>query len=215
MKTRTTIITTLSILAIVGCMATGNPSESGAQPADSVLKKVTFTFAPTDSYEQVYLAGTFNGWSTEATPMHRKGDRFEVILFLAKGEYRYKFVADGQWITDMNAEKFYPDGYEGQNSAIVVDDSFEDFALARGDGEITTEGLRHRDDAWERGIGPDGAVTLRVRTWMGDVELVELCRHDDGEETSWQDFGCIPMERFDSDGTYDYYEVSTEGRQLT
>lgn len=215
MKTRTTIITTLSILAIVGCMATGNPSESGAQPADSVLKKVTFTFAPTDSYEQVFLAGTFNGWSTEATPMHRKGDRFEVILFLAKGEYRYKFVADGQWITDMNAEKFYPDGYEGQNSAIVVDDSFEDFALARGDGEITTEGLRHRDDAWERGIGPDGAVTLRVRTWMGDVELVELCRHDDGEETSWQDFGCIPMERFDSDGTYDYYEVSTEGRQLT
>jgi glycosidase len=196
-------------------MATGNPTKSGAQPAESALKKVTFTFTPDTDYEQVFLAGTFNGWSTEATPMRLKGDHWEVTMFLAQGEYRYKFVADSQWITDMNAEKFYPDGYGGQNSAIMVDDSFEDFGLARGDGEITTEGLRHRDNAWERGVGPDGEVTIRVRTWMGDVERVELCLKAEGDEVSWQDFDCLEMNHFDTDGTYDYYEAGPDGRKLT
>jgi hypothetical protein len=180
MKNRNAMVILTLIIAIVGCMATGNPTQSGAQPADSGLKKVTFTFEPTKTYNQVFLAGTFNGWSTDATPMHLKDGRWEVTLYLAKGEYRYKFVADGEWITDMTAKKFYPDGYGGQNSAIVVDDSFENFALARGDGEITTEGLRHGDDAWERGVNPDGTVTIRLRTWMGDVERVDLCWHEDG-----------------------------------
>ncbi len=215
MQIRKTVVILLSMLAVVGCMAASNPPKSGAQPAGSALKKVLFTFSPTDNYERVFLAGTFNGWSTDATPMHRKGDGWEVTLFLAEGEYRYKFVADGQWIADMNAEKFYPDGYGGQNSAIVVDDSFENFALARGDGEITTEGLRHRDDAWERSLSADGTVTLRVRTWMGDVERVDLCWHEGGGEAAWQDFDCIPMERFDTDGTYDYFQASPQGRQMT
>jgi cyclomaltodextrinase len=214
MKPSSTILILFSILAVVGCMTTGNPPRSGAQPADSALKKVTFTFKPDTHYEQVFLAGTFNGWSTDATPMQRKGDTWEVTLFLAKGEYRYKFVADGQWITDLNAKKFYPDGYGGQNSAIMVDDSFEDFGLARGDGEITTEGLRHGDDAWERSLSSDGTVTIRLRTWRGDVEKVELCWQESGGEKPWQDFDCIPMALYDNDGTYDYYEASPAGKNL-
>jgi cyclomaltodextrinase len=214
MVTRNTLIVMLSVLAVIGCMATCTPSGCGAQPADSALKKVTFTFAPADYYEQVFLAGTFNGWSTDATPMQRKGDRWEVTLFLAKGEYRYKFVADGQWITDMNAQSFAPDGYGGQNSVIIVDDTFEDFALARGDGEITTEGLRHRNEAWERSLGADGTVTLRLRTWMGDVESVELCWNESASNTPWQEFDCIAMDLFDSDGAFDYYEAAIGTRQL-
>jgi cyclomaltodextrinase len=216
MKTRTTLIILLAVFLVIGCMATGNPPTTGAQPADSALKKVPFTFEPDKAYNQVFLAGTFNGWSTDATPMRQKDGRWEVTLYLAKGEYRYKFVADGQWITDMKAAKFYPDGYGGQNSAVVVDDSFEDFALARGDGEITTDGLRHTSEAWERELNPDGTVTIRVRTWMGDVEHVDLCLHEiGGAEVPWQDFDCMKMDLYDSDGTYDYYEATTGTKRLT
>jgi cyclomaltodextrinase len=216
MKTRHTFVILVTAVLIIGCMATGNPPRSGAQPADSALKKVPFTFEPTKTYNQVYLAGTFNGWSTDATPMHYKDGRWEVTMYLAKGEYRYKFVADGEWITDTNAKKFYPDGYGGQNSAITVDDSFENFALARGDGQITTEGLGHTSEAWEREVNPDGTVTIRVRTWMGDVAEVDLCLHDmDAAEVPWQDFDCVKMNRFDSDGTYDYYEATTDIRRIT
>jgi len=214
MRIRISVVLPLLIIAVIFCVAAGNVPKAGAQPTDSALKKVTFTFEPTVTYNQVFLAGTFNGWSIDATPMRFKDGRWEVTLYLAEGEYRYKFVADGNWITDQKAEKFYPDGYGGQNSAIVVDDSFEDFALVRGDGEITTEGLRHRDDAWERGLAPDGTVTIRVRTWMGDVERVELCWAENGEAASWQDFDCIPMEHIDTDGTYDYYEASPDGKRI-
>jgi cyclomaltodextrinase len=216
MRIRYALTVLFCVVAILICMAAGNPPKSGAQPADSALKKVPFTFEATKPYNQVFLAGTFNGWKPDATPMHRTDDHWEVTLFLAKGEYRYKFVADGEWITDMKAKKFYPDGYGGQNSAITVDDSFEDFALRRGDGEITTEGLRHTNEAWERTLNPDGTVTIRVRTWMGDVETVDLCFDRTGAgETSWQDFDCVPMNRYDSDGTYDYYESTTDIRNLT
>jgi cyclomaltodextrinase len=212
-KTR---IILLAILAVVGCMTAGNPPRSDAQPAESALKKVTFTFEPTETYNQVFLAGTFNGWKPDATAMKKEDDHWEITLYLAEGEYRYKFVADGNWITDMKAEKFYPDGYGGQNSAIIVDDSFEDFALARGDGEITTEGLRHRSEAWERTSSPDGTVTIRVRTWMGDVAEVYLCLRDSGgEEALWQQYDCIPMDLYDSDGTYDYYEATTDLKHIT
>jgi PAS domain S-box-containing protein len=49
-------------------------------------------------------------------------------------------------------------------------------------------------------------VTLRVRTWSGDVETVELCSQpasgDPTQETSWRSYACSPMELVDRDGTY-------------
>ena len=217
MELRNHLIPLMCVMVLAGCIAGGNPGRIEAQPAESVLKKVTFTFAPTEYYEQVFLAGTFNGWRTDATPMTRKDDRFEVTLFLAKGEYMYKFVADGQWITDMEAEKFHPDGYGGQNSVIVVDDSFEDFATLRGDSHIMLEGLRHRDEAWERSLNTDGTVTIRLRTWTGDLEIVDLCREEGGGSdaaTAWKDFVCERMGLIDRDGTYDYYAVTVGARDF-
>jgi hypothetical protein len=119
-------------------------AECGDKSSGSALKKVTFTFKPLSHYESVFLAGTFNGWSTDATPMRRVDRGFEVMLLLPAGEYQYKFVADGNWITDEKAERFHPDGYGGRNSVIVVDDSFEAVVLARGDGAIMLDGLSHK-----------------------------------------------------------------------
>jgi glycosidase len=194
-----------AICLMILMMSEGTASDAG-------LKKVTFTFTPTGHYEQVFLAGTFNGWSTDATPMQRKGNRFEISLPLPMGDYQYKFVADGQWITDEKAERFHPDGYGGRNSVVVVDESFQPWDMARGDGDMMTEGLRHSDDAWERSLSPDGTITIRARAWMGDVEMVTLTWHDIKDSLPGLARPCPPgmgnpMVLVDSDGTYDYYGI--------
>ncbi|MDH5628491.1 MAG: glycogen-binding domain-containing protein, partial [Candidatus Krumholzibacteria bacterium] len=59
--------------------------------------------------KDVYLVGDFNQWNPTVEPMDRDGDRFEVGLFLVAGNYRYKFVVDGETITDPDNPGRSPD----------------------------------------------------------------------------------------------------------
>jgi 1,4-alpha-glucan branching enzyme len=46
----------------------------------------------------VLLAGTFNEWDGEATPVKKGEDgNWDVTLKLPPGHHEYKFVVDGQW----------------------------------------------------------------------------------------------------------------------
>ena len=46
----------------------------------------------------VFLAGSFNEWNREATPMLRQKDgSWAVSLKLPAGHYEYKFAVDGDW----------------------------------------------------------------------------------------------------------------------
>ncbi len=168
-----------------------------------LLKKVRFDFESQETYQQVFLAGTFNDWSTDATPMRSMPGRFQIVLPLPAGEYQYKFVADGEWITDTTAEGFRPDGFGGQNSVIVVDDTFEPIVLVRGDGQVLSEGLEHGTGAWSRALNSDGTVTLRLRVWAGDIERISVW-FISGASSGFR------MERTGSDGQYDYYERRLE-----
>jgi cyclomaltodextrinase len=206
-KTATAAVLAAAVLLVSLCA--GEPAAAeGRAPAP--LKKVHFTYVPSGPHEKVYLAGTFNGWSTEATPMHLEQGKYVVTLILPVGEYQYKFVADGKWITDESAGKFHPDGYGGRNSVVVVDDSYQSVNLERGDGSIITADLMHGDDAWERSLGPDGTVTLRVRAYMNDIERAEVCIRG---QTGGQE-NCMAMRRFDSDGTFEYYEADVAEREF-
>ena len=51
-----------------------------------------------DTAQVMFLAGSFNDWNQEATPMAREGSRhWAVTLQLPPGRYEYKFVVDGEW----------------------------------------------------------------------------------------------------------------------
>ncbi len=73
----------------------------------------------------VNLAGSFNGWSTDATPMSdNDGDGvWTVVVPLEPGTYEYKFVIDGgaAWVADEGNPETTPDPYGGVNSVIVVE----------------------------------------------------------------------------------------------
>jgi Glycogen recognition site of AMP-activated protein kinase len=70
---------------------------------------------------RVSLCGEFNRWSPEATPLkpHENG-RWETSLALAPGRYQYKFVADGEWLSDPAAQQNIPNVHGTLNSVIEV-----------------------------------------------------------------------------------------------
>jgi 1,4-alpha-glucan branching enzyme len=69
----------------------------------------------------VAIAGTFNDWRPEATPMVSLGDgRWAKELVLSPGTYEYLFVADGQWLCDPLAHETVPNPYGGRNCVLTV-----------------------------------------------------------------------------------------------
>jgi 5'-AMP-activated protein kinase regulatory beta subunit len=85
----------------------------------------------------VYITGTFNGWSRQI-PMHRSGNDFTYIHNLKRGKHAFKFIVDDEW-------RFAPDqptvaDIEGRiNNFIDV----TDFKAYTGDKEFEAE--RHAD----------------------------------------------------------------------
>lgn len=82
---------------------------------------------------QVYITGTFNGWSRQI-PMHRSGNDFTYIHNLKRGKHAFKFIVDDEW-------RFAPDqptvaDIEGRiNNFIDV----TDFKAYTGDREFEKE----------------------------------------------------------------------------
>jgi len=84
--------------------------------------KVTFSFNPGHG-DQVHLVGDFNGWDEQATPMKRAKDgTFSVTLNLATGhDYQFRYLVDGtEWHNDVDADKYLPNPYSGDNSVVSV-----------------------------------------------------------------------------------------------
>jgi chromosome partitioning protein len=52
--------------------------------------------------KRVLIAGDFNNWTPEVTPMTRLPDAvgWTMSLPLRPGRYRYRFIVDGKWVTD-------------------------------------------------------------------------------------------------------------------
>lgn len=89
-------------------------------PEVSLDGKVVFRYKNPDA-SKVYIAGDFNGWNSEKDLMAKdeKGV-WSITLNLNPGEYKYKFVVDGNWITDPSNPNQADDGYGGKNSVVKV-----------------------------------------------------------------------------------------------
>ena len=67
--------------------------------------------------ESVFIAGTFNDWRPEATPMIPLDQgRWAKDLALPPGDYEYCLVVDGQWKPDPQAAETVPNPFGGMNS---------------------------------------------------------------------------------------------------
>lgn len=92
---------------------------------DKPICKVTFRLdkKSVGKAQKAGIAAEFNDWKADRTPMKllKSGD-FTVTVNLDKGrEYQYRYVVDGQWITDEAADKLVQTGVDSaQNSVVIV-----------------------------------------------------------------------------------------------
>ena len=80
-----------------------------------------FRLKPEGGAQSVHVAGSFNGWSKDATPLtdDDKDGVFEATVTLDRARHTYKFVINGsQWIQDKENPKADADGMGGFNSVL-------------------------------------------------------------------------------------------------
>src|SRR2546428_13009266 len=67
----------------------------------------------------VRIAGTFNDWNPERTPMLTTAPgQWIKDLSLRPGIYEYQYVVDGKWINDPQAVKSTPNPYGGRKPGV-------------------------------------------------------------------------------------------------
>lgn len=75
-----------------------------------VKTDVTFTLYRFKNAKKVILSGSFNDWSEDACKMIKSDNGWTHTLRLSGGKHHYKFIVDGEWMTDPdNSVREYDD----------------------------------------------------------------------------------------------------------
>jgi len=77
---------------------------------------VSFLLRNNKNAKRVLLAGDFTDWETGALPMTRTDSAWLLPVKMMPGKYLYKFIADGNWITDPDNKLVENDGEGNTNS---------------------------------------------------------------------------------------------------
>ena len=76
---------------------------------------------PAPTTRQVSLAGDFNNWDTNASPMHKGPDGiWKLSVPLAPGRYEYRFFADEVWRDDPSAHQRVANALGTENCVRIV-----------------------------------------------------------------------------------------------
>jgi hypothetical protein len=112
----------VAVLARPRHVATTVAVNAGPNASAGAPVMVRFALAAAQARE-VSLAGDFNGWRPDATPLQRGADGlWSVQVPLSRGNWSYSFVVDGHWVEDPQAENWRADGFGGRNAIVRVGD---------------------------------------------------------------------------------------------
>lgn len=82
--------------------------------------KYSFFLRGYENAQDVYISGSFNGWSKGKHAMTRVKNGWEYVQILAPGKHLYKFIVDGTWMPDPQNELRENDGYRNYNSVFFA-----------------------------------------------------------------------------------------------
>ncbi len=127
---RPVFVTVLAIAAAVIVVVGGGLWQTSTQdhltsPTTTMSVRpgvVRFVFVSADA-KQVTVAGSFNHWNTDATPLERVGSEgvWAAEVSLTTGWHSYMFVVDGkQWVPDPAAPQDPGTEFGPSNSAVMV-----------------------------------------------------------------------------------------------
>jgi hypothetical protein len=74
--------------------------DAGVKSVLNLGEAVTFKLDGFGTAHEVYVAGTFNNWKYGELALKHNGNSWTLPYTLAAGNYEYKFIVDGRWMTD-------------------------------------------------------------------------------------------------------------------
>jgi len=78
-----------------------NPDNGDRNNSILILEpNYTFHLKGYETAKKVFLAGDFNNWNSNAMAMKKGNDEWTFTVHLSRGKHLYKFLVDGNWITD-------------------------------------------------------------------------------------------------------------------
>jgi hypothetical protein len=86
---------------------------------------VGFVLKGRKNAKEVILSGTFNNWNEKDFKMVKTGNEWKLTLQLPAGIYEYKFIVDGEWITDPENNFKVPNPHQTYNSILLVGKNVE------------------------------------------------------------------------------------------
>jgi len=98
----------------------GPNQRTQAKPREKAKEKTVDLVLKQPNARSVCVAGSFNDWDQKKTPMQKAADGWKVTLPLPPGRYEYRFIVDGQWISDPNARESTRNDFGSTNSVLVV-----------------------------------------------------------------------------------------------
>ena len=100
---------------------TARPVAPPARKVERPIEKPVDFVLDNPNAQSVALAGTFNDWDLKRTPLRKETNGgWKTTLWLPPGRYEYRFVVDGQWLSDPNAKESAPNQFGSTNSVVVV-----------------------------------------------------------------------------------------------
>jgi len=90
-------------------------------PPKPIVKNLVSLELVKPEAKSVSVAGSFNEWKPEKTPLVSLGNgRWKGDLNVKPGRHEYLFVVDGQWVPDPNAKESVANPFGGTNSVLIV-----------------------------------------------------------------------------------------------
>lgn len=91
-----------------------------SKPVCKVTFKVPAEMAPNAS--NVHVVGEFNDWSEQDSPLKQlKNGSFSTTIALEQGrEYQFRYLIDGKWENDDEADKYVASPMGSENSVVSV-----------------------------------------------------------------------------------------------
>lgn len=83
--------------------------------------RASFYLPGFEKANRIILAGLFNDWSTNKTPMNKVSGGWAINIPLEPGKYTYKYIVDEKWILDPANNFFEENEYESDNSVLWIE----------------------------------------------------------------------------------------------
>jgi 1,4-alpha-glucan branching enzyme len=100
-----------------------------------LVARVTFILPNSTWADTIYLVGDFNEWNHSSHPFQcgREGT-WTITIDLEVGRcYQFRYLHDGEWINDGQADGFVGNRHGSDNSLVVTDPKFRHYPEERNE----------------------------------------------------------------------------------